>query len=420
MKLSDSDKAMRTGKKDDMKSVAMEGLIQLGEAFGAKDMVDVGYAHIHPGMAMYLEDVELMEEWASKGAKVVVPASTNIINADMKNWHQTGAPENLARLQQRAQTAHMQMGSACSFTCTPYWAGHRPTWNMHMAAIESGVTLFSNSVIGARSNLDGFAAVFAAITGRYPRFGMHLDENRRGTHAVTIEANPVNITDFTALGFRVGQLVQSGVPVFKGFERRPNQDELDALGVGLATSGGIAMFIIPGITPPIERFEQAFENTREKADLCVGADDIAGVYKHFTTASSDFEIVHIGCPHASFEEMKTYARLLAGKKIHDSLQLWITTSRAVRHMAEDAGILQVLQKTGAIVISDTCPISCHLARTTSPDPKLNLRPPHIEGIVIDSAKQAKYVRDMIQCDTLLTSTKNAVETAVSGKFVPRY
>lgn len=420
MKLSDSDKAMLTGKKDDMKSVAMEGLIQLGKAFGAEDMVDIGYAHIHPGMAMYLEDVELMEEWASKGAKVVVPATTNIINADMKNWHQTEAPEKLAKLQQRAQIAHMQMGSVCCFTCTPYWAGHRPTWNMHIASIESGVTLFSNSVIGARSNLDGFATVFAAITGRYPRFGMHLDENRRGTHLVTIEATLANITDFTALGFRVGQLIQSGVPVFKGFERRPNQDELDALGVGLATSGGIAMFIIPGITPPIERTEQAFENNLQKSELCVKSNDIAGVYDHFTTASSDFEIVHIGCPHASFEEMKMYAQLLAGKKVHDSKQLWITTSRTVRHMADDAGILQVLQKTGAFVIADTCPIASHLARTTSPDPKLNLRPPHLDGIVLDSAKQAKYVRDMIQCDTLLTSTEYAIDTAVTGKFVPRY
>jgi phosphomecalonate degydratase large subunit len=40
-------------------------------------------------------------------------------------------------------------------------------------------------------------------------------------------------------------------------------------------------------------------------------------------------------------------------------------------------------------------------------------------MVVDSAKQAKYVRDMIQCETLLTDTASAVETAVTGRFVPR-
>ena len=82
-----------------------------------------------------------------QNAQMAVPASVNIANADTVNWKQTGAPEKLVRLQQRAATAHHSMGSACSFTCTPYWAGHWPTWNTHMTSIESTVTIFCNSVI---------------------------------------------------------------------------------------------------------------------------------------------------------------------------------------------------------------------------------------------------------------------------------
>ena len=73
-----------------------------------------------------------------------------------------------------------------------------------------------------------------------------------------------------------------------------------------------------------------------------------------------------------------------------------------------------------ISFSDTCPISCHLARTCSPDPALGVEPPSLRAIVVDSAKQARYIRDMIHCPTLLTSTEKAVETAVSGRFVPRW
>jgi predicted aconitase len=420
MQLSDQDQAMLSGEQGDAKRIALEGLVQLGEAFGAEDMVDIGYAHIHAGMALYLHDVQLMEELADQGAKMSVPVSSNIANADMQNWRQTGAPENLVQLQRRAESAHRRMGSSCSFTCTPYWCGYWPTWNMHMASIESGVTVLCNSVFGARSNRDGFFAVYAAITGRYPRFGLHLDRNRRGTHRVTVEARPEDTTDFTALGFHIGRLVQDGVPAFEGFYRLPDLDELDGLGVGLATSGGVAMFILPGVTPPVASLAQAFEGRRASVNIGVGDTDIAVVYDELTTGAGDFDIVHLGCPHASLEEMKSYAELLEGKRVNDGAELWITTSRWVRKMAHDAGILAVLERTGAKIISDTCPISCHFARTTSPDPQLGLRPPQLSGMVVDSAKQAKYVRDMIGCDTLLTSTARAIETAITGKFIPRY
>jgi predicted aconitase len=142
MNLRADERAMLDGSQGEAKRIAMEGLVQLGEAFGAEDMVEIGYAHVHAGMALYLHDVELMEELAGIGAKMAVPASSNIANADMINWRQTGAPEKLVRLQQRAGTAHHKLGSSCSFTCTPYWAGHWPTWNTHMTSIESTVTVF--------------------------------------------------------------------------------------------------------------------------------------------------------------------------------------------------------------------------------------------------------------------------------------
>ncbi|MDA0340303.1 MAG: aconitase X [Proteobacteria bacterium] len=111
MRLSDQDKAVLDGAKGDVDRQAMEALVQLGEAFDAEDMVDIGYAHVHAGMAMYLGDVELMEELAERGARMAVPASTNIANADMENWQATRAPESLVRLQKRAETAHNTMGT---------------------------------------------------------------------------------------------------------------------------------------------------------------------------------------------------------------------------------------------------------------------------------------------------------------------
>ena len=194
MRLSDRDRAMLDGSDGPVARESMEALVQLGEAFDAEDMVDIGYAHVHAGMAMYLGDVELMEGLAARGARMAVPSSSNIANADMAGWQATGAPEKLVRLQQRAETAHRAMGSSPCFTCTPYWAGHWPTWNTHMVSIESGVTVFCNSVLGARSNRDGFFAVYAGIAGRYPNFGLHLDTNRQPTHRIAKwRANPTGL-----------------------------------------------------------------------------------------------------------------------------------------------------------------------------------------------------------------------------------
>lgn len=419
MRLSDRDKAMLDGAEGPANREAMAALVQLGEAFDAVDMVDIGYAHVHAGMAMYLGDVELMEDLASRGAKMAVPSSTNIANADMAEWRATRAPESLVRLQRRAETAHGAMGTGGCFTCTPYWAGHWPTWNTHMASIESGVTVFCNSVLGAKSNRDGFFAVYAGMTGRYPRFGLHLDENRLPTHQVIVEAAPDGTTDFTALGYAIGSEVTNAVPLIKGLARRPNLDELDALGVGMATSGGVAMFILPGVTPPYSE-----NDTGLGADLPsieMRENDLKAVYDDFCSGDeTGFDIVHLGCPHASFEEMKHYAALLDGRTVRDGVELWITTNRTVRQMARDSGLLKPIQESGAKVISDTCPISCHFARTTSPDPKLGVEPPTLRAIVVDSAKQARYIRDMIHCPTLLTSTEKAVETAVTGRFIPRW
>ena len=421
MRLTRDEQEMLAGTRGEAQRRSMEGLVQLGEAFGAEDMVEIGYAHVHPGMALYSQDVELMEDLVKIGAKVVVPTSANVMNVDTENWKLIGTPENLARLHMRGVRAHSALGAVSAMTCTPYWAGHWPSWNMHMTSIESGVTVFCNSVLGARSNRDGFFSVYAALTGRYPRFGYHLDENRIGTHLVRVEADLANITDYSCLGYHLGKIVGTDVPVFSGLPHKPTLDELDALGAGLATTGGVSMFIVPGTTPPITSIEQAFAGRKPSEELVVRQADIDAVYASFgnTPAGGAVDFVHLGCPHASFQEMQDYGKLFAGKKKADGVELWITTSRAVKALAEQEGIVKLLREAGAKIITDTCPMSCHFARTTSPDDDIKLPPPPMSTMVVDSAKQAKYVRDMIQCETLLTDTASAVETAVTGRFVPR-
>ena len=95
MILTKAEEDMLAGRQGPAKKLALEGLVQLGNAYDAPRLVEIGYAHIHAGMALYLEDVELIEGLAAQNARMAVPSSVNIANADTVNWKQTGAPEKL-------------------------------------------------------------------------------------------------------------------------------------------------------------------------------------------------------------------------------------------------------------------------------------------------------------------------------------
>src|SRR5437879_6893027 len=99
MQLTHIEEAMLEGEHGRATQLAMEGLVQLGRAFDAPYMVEIGYAHVHAGMALYVDDIQLMEQLADINAEMAVPASANVANADMLNGQRTGAPENLVRLQ---------------------------------------------------------------------------------------------------------------------------------------------------------------------------------------------------------------------------------------------------------------------------------------------------------------------------------
>ena len=86
---------------------------------------------------------------------------------------------------------------------------------------DTGVVIYANSVCGARSNFEGGPSALAAgLTGRTPRYGLHLDEQRQATRRFHVSAQPKNLTDWGILGAVIGK--KSGsyweVPLLEGIE----------------------------------------------------------------------------------------------------------------------------------------------------------------------------------------------------------
>ena len=74
-------------------------------------------------------------------------------------------------------------------TCINYQTVYQPHLGEHVAWGDTGTVIYANSVFGARSNFEsGPAALAAAITGRTPAYGFHLDEHRRGSFTVELKA----------------------------------------------------------------------------------------------------------------------------------------------------------------------------------------------------------------------------------------
>src|SRR5207244_7190546 len=82
-----------------------------------------------------------------------------------------------------------------------------PALNEHVAFGDTGVVIYSNSICGARSNFEGGPSALAAgLTGRTPRYGFHLLDQRQATLHVRVDLTPASLNDGGALGRAIGRL----------------------------------------------------------------------------------------------------------------------------------------------------------------------------------------------------------------------
>ncbi|TAL69793.1 MAG: DUF521 domain-containing protein [Bacteroidetes bacterium] len=419
MKLSDDEKGMLEGKKGPVVSEAIDYLVQLGEAFGAEELVDIVYCHYPAEMGIYDGNVEDGVNYSEKKVKVRVPTTSSTLCCDLEKPENTGIPKQLAELQARIEAAHRSMGILETYTCTPQLLGFIPPFGSYNALVESSAIVYYNSVFGARTNRGGLFTRYSAVTGKYPLMGYLLDENRKGTHLFKVNISKERLQNYDvwcALGFYIGNIVGSDVPVIDIPIKNLNQDWLLGLGSTLATAGSVTLFHIPGVTPEARTLEEAFHGNIPK-DYCEVTDkDIDSVYNKLTNIEigDKIDFVNLGCPHYTLEQIRYMAEKLDGKRIADDVRCWICTNRMTRKQAEYSGYIGKIEKTGAKVIADTCPVESHLRISTCKE--FGLKTPNVDAMVCNSGKMLRYVGDLIGCKTALTNLDKCIESAISGRF----
>jgi predicted aconitase len=340
MYLSREEEGIYQGEQGETLRRMMEILVALGDIYGAEKLVPVRSVQI-AGVS-YKNIGEAGLEWISDlEGQVVVPSILNPAGMDLCRWKEMGIVEEFALKQKETIEAYRKLGVTIDCTCTPYQIYDLASRGDHLAWSESSAVSYANSVIGARTNREGGpSALAAALVGKTALYGYHLNENRLPTHQVEVLAD-LRGSDYGALGFLVGRIVQDGVPFFRMRGLRPSLDELKALGAAMAASGSVAIYYVEDVTPAPPGPWQA-----EKIRL--GRKEIEEVYAQYPGDGAD--VVALGCPHCSAEELEKIAGLLRGEKVQK--ELWVCTARKIA----DAHPQQVaaIEESGARVFCDTC------------------------------------------------------------------
>jgi predicted aconitase len=338
--------------------------------------------------------------------KMKVNTCQLITGIDNDMWQTQGIPQELADQQKRAEAHFGALGINMFATCTPYQVGNVPVKGEHCAWMESSAVVYCNSVLGARTNTEGKESTgAAALTGRIPYWGYHIKENRRGTHRVEVEIDVDDIMDWGLLGYYLGEIIDDEIPVLTGRYKQPSLIKLKHFGAAAASSGGVEMYHIPDITPEARDVEEAFGGNPVRGVVRYGEKERRAAYENLNCATDrNVDLVMLGCPHNSIDQVWLIASLLDGHKISANTQLWVHTPRALREVADRNGYTRMITDAGGHVMSDTCPaISRHMPKGTT-------------VVATDSAKQAHYLPAITGVPAWFGSVKQCVEAAVSGRW----
>ncbi len=260
------------------------------------------------------------------------------------------------------------MRAATTDTCINYQTVYQPKLGEHVAWGDTGTVIYANSVFGARTNYEGGMASFAAaITGRTPAYGFHLDDVRRGSIPVEVRARLVDSADWGALGKIVGHPNQDyfAVPVFTGIDQMPLSDSLKHLGASLASYGSLAMYHMVGVTPEAADEAAAFAGRERAAPMVVSQADIDAVYGAYRFVEGAHNVVVFSGPQLSLFEMQHLARLFAGRRVAGGMQAFATTNHAVWSDAKRLGYVDVLEGPASRCCRACASTSCSDCRASA-------------------------------------------------------
>jgi predicted aconitase len=400
VQLTSEEREVAAGGDGPARAMAIRIVADTARMLGAAKLVPIASAHIDGCLYHGDSGTLFAERLVEGGGAVAVQTTLNVGALDLLHAGRVRLEPARAEMAKRMMDAYLKLGCRPTWTCAPYQAGHRPALGQHVAWGESNAVAFCNSVLGARSERYGdFLDICAALSGRAPEAGLHLDENRRPTLLVDCSALDRRLVEEDAfwpvLGAWLGETAGGRVVAFTGLPRKVDEDRLKAMGAAAASTGSVGLFHVEGVTP--ESFERPHEVLRLEGAMLHGARDRLSTARAKTGDRVD--AIALGSPHFSLDEFKRLLAALKGRK--PAIPVYVCTGRHTLAEVERAG----LDLGGLPIVADTCIVVTPIL-------------PNDTGLLLtNSGKFAHYTRPNTGYDVLYGSLSDCAETAVAGRLV---
>lgn len=401
--LSEADRAVLAGASGEAAQVAMEIVCLMGVAQGARALMDVTRGHIDGCILAHSANLLFAEKMAEMGARVSVPTTINAISVDRENWISQGVDPTFGGRASRLADAYVAMGAQQTFTCAPYLLEDHPKRGECIGWSESNAVIYANSVLGARTpKHPDYLDLCIAMTGRAAVSGVYTDAGRVARRVVEVSL-PAGADDavWPLLGWLAGKVSPDRVPLLVGLEEAsPGLDDLKALCAAFGTTSGAAMLHIRGMTP-----EGGLDAASDAERFAIRASDFEAAWRELNDGEEVVELVAIGSPHVSLDEVRNLAVLLDGRAISDGVEVIVTIGREVLAAARGEGVVDNLQRQGVRFLPDICWCSI-----TEP-----LFPSAAKVLMTNSGKYAHYAFGLSGRKVRFGSLQACAEAAVTGR-----
>ncbi|KAF5713054.1 DUF521 domain-containing protein [Fusarium globosum] len=320
-RLSDTDRAMLDGANGEAARISLKIIIRMADMMGAPELMDVSQAHADaawygPGSVAF---GQRLRAW---GGRLLVPTTINSLNVDQKRW--------------RALGVNAEFGSACDELAKAFVdMGAR----FHSPARHTYLRLPLSSVIQSLGAL-------IALTGRAPKAGVYVDENRLASVWLRVTP-PRGIDDsfWPILGYALGAIAMTRIPVITGLENlKPNDDNFKAFSAAFATSSSAPMFHMVNLTPEAPTFESVCPHGVILEAFDVDWKHLEAIWDKFNHGSKprEIDLISFGNPHFSFQEIKEVSKLCQGRTKKGDVAVVVTCGRAQYGLASQAGYIEEL------------------------------------------------------------------------------
>ncbi|MAY63136.1 MAG: hypothetical protein CML29_13070 [Rhizobiales bacterium] len=403
--LTDDECAMRDGGNGEATAIAMRVICAMAAQQGATSLVPITQAHIDGCIYASPANLTFAERMVELGARVSVPTTMNAISVDRENWRGQGMDPDFGNPAERLADAYVGMGCAPTFTCAPYLLESAPHQAEAIAWAESNAVVFANSILGARTaKHPDFLDLCIAVTGRAPCAGVYLDDHRRPAVILEIDGPEVPGDAFWPLvGYVAGARATDGIPLLRGLaDAGPRPDDLKALCAAFGTMSAAPMLHVEGVTP-----EADLEPLPDAPTIHISRAELRETWKRLNDGPEEVDLIAIGSPHASLEELRILRDALGGGTIR--VPIIATAGRRIISEAGGDGILDDLRKSGVRVFPDIC--WCSIREPVFPR--------ETSVVLTNSGKYAHYGPGLSGRQVRLAGMHDCIGAALTGSAPPR-